>query len=316
MGWADLLAAPEERTLPWMGGRDIYGARRRWTIAGALPPEIGWHRFEMAGSKKARWVATDFPEMDFEQHRPTLRGYLVGDRLIPDGAAVKPDVHAIFEQTERVYMVEPGLERFSRALVARNGDGKLVFVRQEFPEGPELEVMEAWQDRKDDVDDISGVTPALQLAFQWLTWQRMLSDERAEAVRLAAEAEARAIAERLAAEQRAEELRAAIRDGASRRRMLHRSFDDAARAALAVSGAELLDVRADYSGNKVVKFRFKRRRFECVCHPETLRIVEAGICLTDSRTGEKGDDRFTLESLPAVIDEAMRTGVLHVFRHA
>jgi len=316
MGWADLLAAPEHRTLPWLGGRDVYGAGRRWTVAGKLPPEVGWHRFEMSGGKRTRWVEVDFQDPDFEQGRETVRGYLVGDRMIPDSAAVETDVHAVFAQTEQVFMVEPGLDRFSRALAARNGDGQLIFVRQEFPEGSELEVMEAWQDRKDSVDDIPGVTPALELAFLWLTWQRMLTDERAEAARLEAERQAEEVARLQAREKLARDRRAAVRDGARRRELLERDFDAAARAALAVSGAELLDSRLDYNANRIVKFRFNRRRFECVVHPKTLRIVEAGICLVDHRSGVRGDDRFTLESLPAVIAEAMRTGVLHIFRHA
>ncbi|MFT4975864.1 MAG: hypothetical protein ACI8S6_001757 [Myxococcota bacterium] len=315
MGWADLLSTSDERTLPWLGGRDVHGVGRRWTVSGRLPPEVGWHRFEMSGGKRTKWLGPGEPELDYEADRPTVRGYLVGDRLIPDSVTVKVDVHAVFEQTESVLMVEPGLERFSRALTARSGDGKLVFIRQEFPEGSELEVLEAWQDRRDDVDDIPGVTPALQLAFLWLTWQRLLRDERQELVRLAAEAEVAELARLLEQQRLVKDRRAAVRDGAVRRELIHRDFDGAARAALGVSGAELLDSHDDYNGNKVVKFRFKLRRFECVVHAKTLRIIDAGICLIDHASGERGDDRFTLESLPAVIDEAMRTGVLVVFRH-
>jgi hypothetical protein len=65
----------------------------------------------------------------------------------------------------------------------------------------------------------------------------------------------------------------------------------------------------------VVTFRLEGRRFECVCDGTTLRIVDAGICLVDHRTREAGDTRFTLESLPDVIRQAMRERVLHVFRH-
>jgi hypothetical protein len=54
-----------------------------------------------------------------------------------------------------------------------------------------------------------------------------------------------------------------------------------------------------------------RRRFECVCHASTLRIIESGICLIGHVTG---DTFFTLESLPGVIAEAIRDNVLVVFR--
>jgi hypothetical protein len=52
-----------------------------------------------------------------------------------------------------------------------------------------------------------------------------------------------------------------------------------------------------------------------VVHAPTLRIVDAGICLEAHVTGERGDNRFTLESLPAVLEEAIRTNRLVVFRH-
>jgi hypothetical protein len=93
-------------------------------------------------------------------------------------------------------------------------------------------------------------------------------------------------------------------------------FGEAARAALAIGGAELLDWRDSRSvGEAVVQFRFQHRRFECVCQKDTLRIVDAGICLTDHYTGVRGDTRFTLESLPPVIQQAVREGKLVVFRH-
>jgi len=43
--------------------------------------------------------------------------------------------------------------------------------------------------------------------------------------------------------------------------------------------------------------------------------VDSGICLIDHTTEERGDARFTLESLPAVINEAINDQKLVVFRH-
>lgn len=92
-------------------------------------------------------------------------------------------------------------------------------------------------------------------------------------------------------------------------------FEQAARAALAITGAVYLDHRNSPRRNeKVVRFRFMNRRFECVCD-QNMRIIDAGICLTSHDTGEKGDDRFSLESLPSVIREAIEDDVLVVFRH-
>ena len=92
-------------------------------------------------------------------------------------------------------------------------------------------------------------------------------------------------------------------------------FGQAAQAALAVTGAEYLDHRASANrGEMVVTFRLDGQRFECVADARTLRIVDSGICLVDYRTQERGDTRFTLESLPDVIRQAVRERRLHVFR--
>jgi len=98
--------------------------------------------------------------------------------------------------------------------------------------------------------------------------------------------------------------------------MVYVDFAEAARAALAVGGAEYLDHRRSARrGEVVVRFRLAQRRYECTCDQESLRIIDAGICLIDHATGERGDTYFTLESLPAVILQAEREGRLVVFRH-
>lgn len=66
---------------------------------------------------------------------------------------------------------------------------------------------------------------------------------------------------------------------------------------------------------RVVQFRFQHCVFECVVEAHSLRIVDAGICLVDHNTGERGDNYFTLESLPAVIEQASRERRLVIFRH-
>ncbi len=347
MGWADLLTTTDpELTLPWTGGRGLVGRGRKWKLSGPLPPELGWHRFSVDNGRRARWLGEGMADLDFAEGRRTVRGYLLGDRLVPDSSAVLPDVWRAFQQTEQVWLAEGGLDRFARVLTARSG-GRLIYLRQEFPEGPELEVAEAWQDRKESVDDIAGVSPALQLAFLWLVHQRNLAAERrrilADLARRAEE-DARRAALEAEREQRRREARAAAgerareraellerhrqsqqrrQDRRSTRRSTRRSapaisgdIESVLSAALAATDSELLDFRPDYSaGQLIVQFRFRRRRFECVVNAQTLQIVDAGVCLTDESTGEKGDTRFTLESLPVVIGSAMDQGVLHVFRH-
>ena len=156
------------------------------------------------------------------------------------------------------------------------------------------------------MDDVPGVPPALDLAFRLASWQRDAVVRRRAELRGAAAPEEREEALRL---QRKRE------GGVARRTLARHDFEGAARAALAVTGAVLLDHRAAWQrGEHIVQFRFQRQKFECVCDG-ALRIVDAGICLVDHRTGERGDTRFTLESLPAVIGQALNEGRLVRFRH-
>lgn len=170
----------------------------------------------------------------------------------------------------------------------------------------------AFQDRASNINHIAGVTPALDLAFRWITYQRERQEERRRELQRIREEEERKRAEE-------ERLREAVQQGgtAAGRRVLARTdFEAGAREALRVSGAELLDVRQSHNRREmVVQYRFQQRRLECVVERDTFRVVDAGVCLTDHATGQKGDTFFTLESLPGVIAEAMRLGKLVVWRH-
>ncbi|HHO50821.1 MAG TPA: hypothetical protein ENK18_08070, partial [Deltaproteobacteria bacterium] len=155
MGWQDLLQdIPKERVLPWVGGRRLVDRDRTFEIKGKLPEEHGWHRFQIGGTRHASWSGAAEPDPCFDEGRSTLTGYLVGDRLIPDGAAVVPDPAALIEQTLRVHLVDRGLDRFSRGLVAQDPGGPWIFVRQEFPLGPEHEVQAAFVDGRPDIRGI------------------------------------------------------------------------------------------------------------------------------------------------------------------
>lgn len=314
MSWKDLLEeGRSERVLPWFGVPRVHDADRSWTISGPLPPEHGWYKFEITGGRDCILASTDLqqPDQNWGMGQYIIYGYLVGDRIAPDRARVVPDVTKIIQQTIKVQLVEIGLELFSRACVARDRLGHLVFLSQEFPIGPEQSVIEAYQDRKEGVHDIPEVTPSLDLAFRWATYQRQRNEER------------RAELERLREEERRErerqgQIREAMRNAGTavgRRALAARDFEAGAREALRVSGAELLDARRSRTqGEMVVQYRFRRQRFECVVERTTLRVIDAGVCLDDHH-GTKGDTLFTLESLPGVIGEAMDLGVLHVWRH-
>ena len=313
MGWQDLLTPQEEtRVLPWFGGRRVHSHDRTWTIKGRLPPEHGWYTFAVTGGREATFKGGSVErDPDYEKGHKVVRGFLVGDRLIRSDARVEPDPHKIIEQTTEVFCVDPGLDRFQRAAVAQDREGRLVFMRLEFPEGPETDVLEAYQDRKASVAHIAGVTPPLDLAFRWLTYQRAQAEVRAaELARIEREEAAKA-----AEIERVEKLMKQTGTAEGRRALAVLDFNGAAKAALRVSGAELLDVIATHRLDEMrVQFRFRERRFECVVHKRTLRVTDAGVCLTD-HNGVKGDTWFTLESLPGVIGEAIDSHRLHVYRH-
>jgi hypothetical protein len=313
MGWQDLLHNDNEMiTLPWTGGRELRSFSRRWVIAGAIPKEHGWYTFKLLKGRTA--VVHEPAAAQQTMLGQVYVGYLVGDRFatgIVDRAVVTDPAEAA-KRLSRVHLIDDDVDRFARVSVGSiTVDGPLIFRQVEMPLGPEDEVLRAYEDRAENVNAIKDVTPALDAAFRMASWQRLEAERRrAELERLRIEEEAKR-----EAEERRQNLIKQLGDGAGRREMAKVDFEAAARAALAVGGAELLDWKP-VRGRKewTVRYRLDHRRFECVCD-ERLHIVDAGICLVDHRTGIKGDDRFTLESLPAVVREAEREGVLVVFRN-
>jgi hypothetical protein len=307
--WETLLAEPEEVVIPWLGGKKITRGDRTWNLK-RTPREYGWYRFSIDGSRRARLLGPTTVDPSFEEDHPLVRGYIVGNRLIPDGARVPtPDKFA--QETLRVFLIEEGLSRVERGVAAKLSDGRLVFLTTEFPLGPEDAVIRAYEDRKDSVDDVPEVSPALDLAFRWMTQQREFEEEQ-ERLR---EAERLQRIEEEARRARMEEAFKAAGTGQGRRELAAVDFKAACRAALMISGAELLDTRVVDRTRVEVMYRFRHERLACVVDRRTLQVLDAGICLTDHNTGEKGDRYFTLESLPAVVSEAIDQGVLVIWRH-
>ncbi len=308
MSWRDLIAKPDEKvTLPWLGGRALHSGSRSWEISGRLPKDFGWYTFDLLG----RTCSNPIPNEAQPILSHVVKGYLVGDRVIPDGVRVEPDPSDIVRRSERVFLVEDGVDRFARITAGRVYElGPLVYQGLDMPLGPEDDVMAAFLDQKSAVDDIKGVHPALDAAFRMETWRRTEAEQRRRELE---EKRLREEAERVKEEKR-KDLAEKLGTGEGRRAMAHYDFDSAARAALAVSGAELLDVRKLRKDEYAVRYRFEGQRLECTCDT-FMQIIDSGICLTDHDSGEKGDRYFTLESLPSVIRQAIRERKLVVYRH-
>jgi hypothetical protein len=313
MGWRDLLETNSNIAMPWTGGRSLCLNGQVWNIEQRLPIEYGWYSFATSG-RKAKLNSTIDPNINILGNIVT--GYLVGDRLVRDDARVDPDPKTIIDHSEQVFLVENGLDRFSRISAGRTcDDGPLIFRQQEMPLGPEDDVLNIFLENSLNIyqcRDIKGVVPALDAAFRMEVWQKIEAErKRQELERLRREEE-----ERRAVEERRQALIAGLGNAETRRELAKMDFGEAAKAALAVGNAQYLDHRrAHRRGEMIVRFRMANRRFECVCDETTLRIIDSGICLTNEETGEKGDTLFTLESLPSVINEAIRNHVLVVFRH-
>ncbi len=317
--WRALLQTPTDRiTVPWVGdhGPRLVRTRDRsveLTGVGALT-DHGWYTFALKGRGAPISLAVPAAP-DHTQLINIKHGYLVGDRFAGDGEITGrswtwPDSLIIAHGLPQTHLIEEGLERFQRVSVGQiYANGPLIYRQIEMPLGPEEDVKTCFLERWPNVALLNNVSPALDVAFRLETAVRTANEERRvelERLRVAEEA-ARAL------EARRQELTKQLGDGASRRALAQVDFETAAKAALAVGGATLLDWKRDRT-EYVVKYRFAGRRFECVCDTD-LRIKDSGICLNDYHTGTSGDTLFTLESLPGVIQQAIDEDVLVVLRH-
>lgn len=289
---------------PWFGDRFLRLGPRKWIIQGKLPKDRGWYDWKTDGRKCS--LLGEASEWDDGKVKPFMMyvGTLVGDLLVKQ---VEPyHMHGgpeALKSFPRVHLLPQGLDHFARvrAGAAWQG-GPLIFMDEEFPLGPEDEVRDRYLERES-LDGVSGVTPALELAFRMLVWRREREEKRREEIRIARERE-----------QRMKDMQARLGDGAIRREVAKLDFNEAAKAALAVGGAELIEARPSANkGEFVVRYRIDGGRYECVCD-DTMHVIDAGICLQDHDTGEKGDTYFTLESLPGVTRQAMAEGAA-IWRH-
>jgi len=329
------LGKEEERVLPYFGGAFLHAADRRLRLA-TEPQAPGWYRFRVKG-REATPLGPAEPEA--MESLPSVRGHLVGDRLVREGSVA-----------ERVqFLPEEEPPRLTPARARRWHSGELLFDMLDFESEAEEAARRALEEDTS-LAQVKGVPATLRSAFSYAVLEaesrrlgipavprelRPHLGAVAEKGRPEAERALRALAaERVLAAREMEELNrrrqlagmaqqavaaqaamAQLRAQAPRGRHGRVREEDAiARAELSLeaAGARMRSARALGNGNLEVIFTFMDERFISVVNANTLQVVDSGICLGHP----PADELVTLESLPSVIKEAIDTDRLVILRHA
>ncbi|EPX61638.1 hypothetical protein D187_010257 [Cystobacter fuscus DSM 2262] len=307
MDYRKFLAQVESVVLPYFGGAHVDQPSRRLRVS--TSPAPGWYRFEVRGRTATARESAGPEGLD---GLPRVRGHLWGTRLVHEGAVAEP-VRLLPEDTP---------PRFAPLLARRWHDGGLVFETSEFESEAES-TARLRLERRETLTELKGVPASLRAAFGYA-----LLETRARALDIRfAPAEVRGVV-RGVAEQGAAVAEARLRTLAfersihvtrarhpdSREERTHPARgreEEASRVerALSRAGAWLLDSRRLSGGQLEVTFDFMGERFQSIVEADTLRVVDAGLCLAGA------DALVTLESLPAVIREAIEEDVLVITRH-
>lgn len=332
MDYRKFLGREEELVLPWFGGGTVEAKDRRLRLA-ERPAAPGWYAFTVKGRQATPKGTVDAPPLD---ELPTVRGHFLSGRLVRDGG--------VAEALALMPAEEP--PRFAPLKARRWHSGELLFAEQEFESEAENAVREALAEGRP-LSTVKGAGATLRAAYAYALLEsasrragipfaphevrpalgavadqglpeadavlQRLHAEREQARRELAELERRLAAQRAAQElreqreKRLEEAHRVQRDEPLRwREVVH----EKAEAALAAAGARLEQSRLLANGELEVIFRFMGERFISIVNPLTFRVIDSGICLGHPPR----DDLVTLESLCAVIKEAIDTGALVILR--
>ncbi len=334
MDYRKFLGREEALVLPWLGGATVETRDRRLRVA-APPAAPGWYAFTVKGRQATVKGPADPPALD---DLPAVRGHFLSGRLVRDGGNAE---ELVFPPAD-----EPA--RFAPIKARRWHSGELFFDSLEFETDAEAAVREALAEDRT-LAAVKGASATLRAAYAYAVLEsasrrlnvpfapvevrpalaavadggapeaeaalRALHAEREQARREMAELERRRAAAqaaqelREARERRIEEARKVQRDDPRRwREVVHEKAD----AALEAAGARLEQSRVLATGDLEVIFRFMGQRFISVVNAVTFRVIDSGICLGHPPR----DDLVTLESLCAVIKEAIDTHRLVILRHA
>lgn len=277
--------------------------------------------------------------LDMLEKQPRVEGHAWGVRLVTDQGLSYP--LGLLPEGE-------DLQRFAPVRAAMWEDGTVLFLGQKFEGGAEEEARRYYEEGGPVPAGMAASLraalayalldrAAAQLGVQWsplevvrhvpdivaggadvaralLVQRRAQLDAELARRRAAQEAASRVAAAQAAAEravQEAARLRAeretALQRAATYALATRGAAPNSVEAALQASGATLLDTRR--IGERLeVRWRFLGERFITVVDPQTLNVLDSGICLQNS------DRELTLWSLPSAIREAVDGNLLHITR--
>jgi hypothetical protein len=326
MHYRKFLGKTEVLVLPFLGGTTVEGPNGRLRLSRA-PKKNGWYQVTVRKNLAEVQGAADAPDLSA---LPKVRGHLLGDRLVRDGAVAEPI--ALLPDDEP--------QRFSLCTARRWHSGALLFDQLEFDSDAEEGARRALEEDKG-LANVKGVPATLRAAFGYALVEaasRRLripfapaevrnaildvaqrGSERAdaalhhlEAEREQARKEMAELLRRRQQERAQEEVRAEREKRAAMAQTAREAADVRAEAALRAAGAVLGSTRRLRGDQQLeVRFSFMGERFISIVDAATLQVIDSGICLGHPPR----DELITLESLPSVIKEAIDTDALVILNH-
>jgi hypothetical protein len=296
------LAAETEVVLPYFGGPFVEAADRRLRLTGTRPAPGFW-RFTVRGRRAQPLAPAEPPDLSA---LPAVRGFAVRG-------------YVVHERAERLAL-PPADEPlpFAAVIGRRWPSGELLDDGPDFDTGIEDAVRERFAARRT-LAGLAGVPAALRAAYAYAVLLRV-ADTQGMPVR---PSEARAQVADIADggdEAALQVLMRLVRARAAARRAqppqpppvirvdatADEHAEDRAAAALDAARAALRGTRRLAGGVLEVRYELDGEGFVSIVDAETLRVIDAGICLDGQ------DDRLTLHSLPGVVRQAMRDDVLNI----
>jgi hypothetical protein len=276
------LGATKEVVLPYFGGTRVDAPDRRF--------RIGKHELDLEPGQWWRWKIDGRNAVPIERgqpvdlsDRPAIRGHWVGGWLFASGR----DVHRV------AFPPEDEPSPLARITARRWHSGDILFDSVDFEDEAEFAARDALE-RGQAIATVKGAVPSLRAAFGFAVASALGRELGVPVSPREVAGQALAIAD-------------GGRDAA--RRTLDDDPVERVDNALDGAGARMLRCRR-LAGNQLdVRFQLDGEHYSTIVNADTLQVMDAGICLSGS------DRELTLDSLPSVIREAVRTGRLHITRH-